>query len=256
MANKVWVFDLDGTGMNTLDLYRKPLENACSLMIEVLGNKAPSEHEIRLRHNKLDREMIYEINPKNGKPFFYAKNRFPTSLVRIYKILCKEAGVKVDRKIASKIFQIGLEVFNKRRYLRKIKPSFLPLCKFLNKRGDIIIILTKGDKEVQGDKIDALKKAGILKYCKGFIIAEDAKDKCFEEIRKKYGEDKLYYSVGDTYLDDMVPALKLGYFGIYIPSLFNWKEMGRLSEINRRRNKKRSNRYRDLSEIRRKYEYL
>ena len=262
MANKVFVVDVDGTVMNTLDFYRKAIEEACSLIIEVLGSKAPSEHEIKIKHNKIQQEMVYEINPKIGLPFFYSKDKFPTSLVRIYRILCKEAGMETNKRIEEQLFSIGFKVFNKKRYLRKIKPSLLPLCKFLIKRGDIIIFLTKGDEEVQGDKKEALRKAGILKYCDsryfpdGFIIAKDAKEKHFREIRKKYGIGKIYYAVGDTYFDDIAPALLEGYFGIYIPSPFNWKEVGKLSEINHKRDKKRSNRYRDLSEIRRKYEYL
>ena len=253
MANKVWVVDVDGTVMNTLDFYRKAIEEACSLIIEVLGSKAPSEHEIRIRHNKIQQEMVYETNPNTGSPYFYSKDKFPTSLVRIYGILCKEAGMETDERVEEQLFGIGFKVFDKKRYLRKIKPSLLPVCKFLNKRGDIIIFLTKGDEEVQGDKKEALKKAGILKYCKEFIIAEDTKDDDFRKIRKRYGGDKLYYSVGDTYFDDIAPALRYGYFGIYIPSPFNWKEIGKLREINRKRDKKRSNRYRDLSEVRRNH---
>ena len=256
MAKRVWVFDLDGTIMNSLDLYRKPLERACSLIIETLGSKAPSEHKIRIRHNKIDRAMTHEINPKTRKPYLYTKARFPTSLVRIYKILCKEAGIRINPKISDRIFNIGFDVFNKKRYARKIKVSFLPLCKFLNKRGDIIVILTKGNKEVQSDKRDALKKAGVMKYCKEFLIAEDAKERFFKAICTKYGGNLLYYTVGDTYADDIAPALKHGFFGIYIPSPFNWKEIGKLRDINRKRDKKRSNKYIDLSEIRRKYTYL
>lgn len=256
MAKKVWVFDLDGTLMNTLDLYRKPIDKACSLIIETLGSKAPSEHEIKVRHNKIDQAMTHELNSKTGKPYLYTKARFPTSLVRIYKILCQEAGMRVSQEVMGQLSKIGSEVFNKKRYARKIKPYALPLFKFLDKRGDIIVILTKGDREVQHDKMDTLKKLGVLKHCREFVIAPDAKDDFFSLIRKKYGNDMLYYSVGDTYFDDIVPALKFGYFGVYIPSVFNWKEIGRLREINEKRDKKRSNKYKALTDIRRKYEYL
>ena len=39
MADKVWVFDLDGTLMDTIDLYRKPSEKAYALLMEILGEK-------------------------------------------------------------------------------------------------------------------------------------------------------------------------------------------------------------------------
>lgn len=262
MANRVWVFDLDGTLMNTLDLYRKPKDRACSLIIETLGSKSPSEHGIKVLHSKIDMAMTHETNPKTGKPYFYTKDRFPTSLARVYKILCQKARVVADQKIMEKLFKIGREVFNKKRYARKIEPYILPLFKFLKKRGDVILILTKGDKEVQGDKRESLRRAGILKYCDsryfsdGFIIVEDNKENAFGKIREKYGADKIYYTVGDTYFDDIAIALQFGFFGIYIPSAFNWKEVGKLRQINRKRDKKRSNKYTDISEIRRKYTYL
>lgn len=255
MANKVWVFDLDGTLMDTLDLYRKPLERGHALIMEVLGEKSPPLSEIKLRHGILDKELIYRINPLTKKPYLYTKKRFPTSFVEIYKVLCREANLDAEYEIERKLYQIGLETFRKERYRRKIKPQVLPLVKFLLSQGDMLIILTKGDKGVQGDKRRVFKEVGLLRYFKEFIIVDDKKDCALREIRQKYPASH-YYSVGDTYSWDILPAIKLGYFGIYIPSLANWMEIGKLKRIERRRSKVKSNRFESLIEIKEKYRSL
>lgn len=255
MANRVWVFDLDGTLMDTLDLYRKPLEKAFALIMEVLGDNSPTLSEIKLRHNILDRALIYKVNPLTGRLYYYTKQRFPTSLVEIYKLLCREAGIESDCAVERRLYKIGLEAFKRERYRRKIKPQVLPLVRFLTGQGDTLLILTKGDKGVQGDKKRTLKEAGLLKYFRDFLIAEDKKDSFFRSVTRQYPSES-YYSVGDTYYDDIVPAIKHGYFGIYIPSPANWKEIGKLKKIERRRSKTRSRRYEGLMEIREKYGYL
>ena len=131
----------------------------------------------------------------------------------------------------------------------------LPLVKFLLNQGDTLIILTKGDKGVQGDKRRVFKEVGLLRYFKEFIIVDDKKDRAFKDIRQSYSASH-YYSVGDTYGWDILPAIKLGYFGIYIPSLANWMEIGKLKRIERRRSKVKSNRFESLIEIKEKYRYL
>lgn len=259
MADKVWVFDLDGTLMDTLDLYRKPCEKAYALIMEILGEKSPPLSEIKRRQRELDKDLIYSINPLTKKPYLYIKRRFPTSFVEIFKILCQEAGLELsaadERRYYNQLFKIGMETFKKERYKRKIKPQVLPLVKFLRNQGDTLVILTKGDKGVQGDKRRVFKEVGLLAYFKEFIIVDDKKDRAFKDIRQRYPAID-YYSVGDTYSWDILPAIKLGYFGIYIPSLANWMEMGKLKRIECRRSKVKSKRYESLIEIKEKYEYL
>ena len=259
MANRVWVFDLDGTLMDTLDLYRKPLERAHALIVEILGEKSPPLSEIKSRHSALDKELIYRINPLTKKPYLYTKCRFPTSFVEIFKILSKEAELELsavdERRYYNQLYKIGMETFKKERYKRKIKSQVLPLVKFLSSQEDTLIILTKGDKGVQGDKRRVFKEVGLLRYFKEFIIVDDKKDRAFKDIRQRYPATE-YYSVGDTYSWDILPAIKFGYFGIYTPSPANWMEMGKLKRIERRRSKINSNRYESLIEIKEKYRFL
>lgn len=254
MASKVWVFDLDGTLMNS-DFYQKPTEEACTEIMRALGDKSPSFAEIKRKHGELDKRMVYLRNPDTGKLYLYTKQRFPTSLVKIYEIFCKETGIDMSVPVTRRLYAIGLKAFKEERYIRKIKPQSFSIAKFLKEQGDILVILTKGDKRVQGDKKRALKKAGLLKYFDDFIIAPDSKYAYFKLIKSRY-EGSSYYSVGDTYKDDIMPGIKAGYFGIYIPYLLNWKEVGKFKRIEQGRSKKNSNHYDNLMEIVEKYRYL
>ena len=255
MANRVWVFDLDGTLMDTLDLYRKPAEEAYTLIMRKLGDHSPSFNEIKDRHSLLDKEMVYQKDPDTGKPYLYTKNRFPTSLVKIYEILCKEAGFEPSFSVMRKIYRIGLKAFNRARYRRKIKSQASLIVQFLKKQGDILLILTKGDKKIQGDKRRALKEAGLLKFFKAFIVVPDDKEPALRSIREEYPDDDLY-CVGDTYGADIMPGIKWGFFGVYIPSNANWMEVGRLKKIERNRSKKKSRRFANLMEIAENYASL
>ena len=209
MADKVWVFDLDGTLMDSIDLYRKPSEKAYALLLEVFGDDSPTLSEIKTRHRILDKKLIYQINPLTKKPYLYTKQRFPTSFVEVYKVLCRELNKDFNFGIAKKLYRIGLETFKKERYKRKIKSEALPLVKFLHNQGDVLVILTKGDKTVQGDKRRVLKQIGLLRYFKEFIIVDDNKENAFRDIQRRY-KAKRYFSIGDTYGWDILPAIKLG----------------------------------------------
>ena len=247
MADKVWVFDLDGTMMKT-DFYVKPTEEACVEIKRALGDRSPTLAEIKRRHAVLDKQMIYMKNPDTGRLYYYTKPRFPTSLCKTYEILCKEAGIELNVQVIRRLYGIGLQAFRQDRYIRKIKPEAFLVAKFLKERGDTLLIVTKGDKKIQGDKIKALKKAGLLKYFEFVFIPIDSKYSDFKLIKSRF-KGVGYYSIGDTYADDIIPAIKAGYRGIWIPYEFNWKEMGKVKQINRRRSKRKSKRFGNLMEI-------
>ena len=254
MAGKVFVWDLDGTAMNS-DFYVKPTEEACVEIMRVLGDKSPTLAEIKRRHAELDKQMIYMKNQDTGRLYYYTKARFPTSLCKIYEILCRETKSELNVQVIRNIYKIGLKAFRQDRYIRKIKPQAFLLAKFLKDKGDTLVIVTKGDKSIQGDKIRALKKAGLLRYFDAFFIPIDSKYGEFKLIKSRY-KGTAYYSIGDTYADDIVPAIKAGYSGIWIPYEHNWKEIGKVKQIDRKRSKRKSRRFANLIEIKENYHRL
>lgn len=251
MANRLLVVDLDGTLMNS-DFYRKPTHEACVLIMRKLGECSPTLNEIKRRHNELDRAMIYQKDPDTGRLYYYTKKRFPMSLVRIYEVLCEDSGVEPSLKTRNQLFRLGQMAFDQTRYIRKIKPESFPFAKFHKEQDDILIILTKGDSRVQNDKKLALKKAGLLKYFAAFIVVTDSKYRYFKLIKSRHPGMKCY-SVGDTYADDIRPAIKAGFTGIWIPSEGNWKEIGKINRIDRSRSKRRSKRFSHLMEVVERY---
>src|SRR3989344_4574606 len=150
MANNVWVFDLDGILIEVNDLYGRAIEIAFTLIKKDLKDKSPTFKEIKRRQRKLDKRMIYTINPKTKKFFLFTKSRFPTSLKLIYEIFCKEAGLEPNPKTAEAIYRTGFIAFEKKKYLKRISRFALPLFEFLRSQGDKIFIVTKGDQKVQG----------------------------------------------------------------------------------------------------------
>lgn len=254
MANRLLVVDLDGTLMNS-DFYRKPTHEACVLIMRKLGAHSPTLNEIKRRHNELDKAMIYQKDPDTGCLYYYTKKRFPMSLVKIYEALCEEACVEPSLKIRNQLFSLGKMAFDQSRYVRKIKPEAFPFAKFYKEQGDILVILTKGDVQVQGDKRRALKKSGLLKYFDAFIVVTDSKYRYFKIIKSRY-PGRRCYSIGDTYADDIGPSIKAGYIGFWIPSDGNWKEDGRLKRIDRARSKRHSKRFSHLMETVEKYNSL
>ncbi|MHB9019663.1 MAG: HAD family hydrolase [Minisyncoccota bacterium] len=247
VAKRLWVFDLDGPLMNTGELYEVALVSSTDLIYEVCNGRF-SKEEIRFAQNEIDKKMLREIDPKNGQPFLYRKSRFPLSLIRTYKYFCQKLGKEFKRNLAHQLNKIGKKVFDEHCYEKTIRPQVLPLFKFLKEEGDKVFILTKGAEEVQLGKKKALQNLGIMDHCDGFIVVPDTKDEAIKRIR----EDNFalrYYCVGDTYLEDVLPGMNVGYFGIYIPYEFNWKERDRFEEIESCRDKERSVRYLHVGQI-------
>ena len=108
-------------------------------------------------------------------------------------------------------------------------PDALQTLNFLQSKEDLILLLTKGDKRVQGLKLSALD-AG-----KRFIrvrVVEDKNPDVFRETARGF-EDYRLFSVGDSYNGDISPAIEVGYRGVWIPRE-TWDTVGKIREIRAR----------------------
>jgi haloacid dehalogenase-like hydrolase len=237
-VERLWVFDLDGPLMDTGILY----DNAIHILVKIVsiffGGRI-SVDEIKKRQSEVDKRMIKEINLRTGRVFGLSKIRFTLSLMRTYKTFCVECGARSLSSIMSKLKIAGEDVCDKNEYEKIIRSEVLPLFKFLKNKGDKIFILTKGDIEVQMDKKETLCKLGIMDFCDGFIVVPDDKSRAIEKIKQENPALRCY-CVGDTYEADVEPGIKVGYFGIHIPYIFNWMERGRATEVEAMRDKDRS----------------
>jgi len=237
-AKRVIVFDLDGVLMDTGVLFNDALTKFSDQLHDLFDGKF-SKEEILLAQHRIDMGMLYEIDPETGRPYYYRKSRFPLSFVRTYKYFCEAGGVRKSKDTASRLKLIGREVYSKARYKNLVFPEVLPLFQLLRKNDFLVFILTKGDKKIQGAKDHVLKEIGMSGLYKEFVIVPDDKSEAIRRIKEKYPADG-HYCVGDTYKEDVLVGMNVGYFGFYKPYSLNWKEIGKFDLIEAERDKKNS----------------
>lgn len=223
----VWVFDLDDTLMSNVHDYAHPILDACGLIIDTLGDTAPHVSAIVALEQEIDQRRVKEIDPITGRPYGYSMNRFPGSLAEVYREICKRTGKTPIQNVETELMHIGHKAFDPARYGRNLYPDTMATLIALQRKGDRILLLTKGDKRVQSKKLSVLD-AG--KKFTRVVVVENKTPGVFREMVKGF-EDCRLFSVGNDYEKDIVPALEVGYhLGVWIP-VETWEVIGRLDEI-------------------------
>lgn len=223
----VWVFDLDDTLMANVHDYAYPILDSCRLIIDALGDTAPDVSFVVALENEIDLRRRGEINPATGLSYGCSMERFPTSLVETYREICQRAGKSPVRSVESDLLYIGLRAFDPARYKRNLYPDAISTLNFLQDRGDLILLLTKGDKKVQGKKLSVLDAGSRFFKVK---IVDSKTPQIFQEMINGLENVKLF-SVGSDYDKDIVPALETGYHrGVWIP-VETWEIIGQLEKI-------------------------
>lgn len=109
-----------------------------------------------------------------------------------------------------------------------MKPGVVETLCFLEGRGDILVVCTKGDPRVQNAKLRALYWVWGSRFSAEYIV-DDKQPDVFSRIRDLYGEPVLLpncIAVGNDYRKDVKPALEVDYRGIYIP-VETWETIGK-----------------------------
>ncbi|HEY4521810.1 MAG TPA: hypothetical protein VJH05_01570 [Candidatus Paceibacterota bacterium] len=254
MTEKLFVFDLDDTLIDNVHDYAQPILDATSLIVEELRSKAPHVTRIINLEQEIDSRRVKEINPQTGKPFLFSMDRFPGSLVEVYRYICKQAKINPKAQTEERLFAIGLKAFDEQRYGSNIILGAKTIVDFLRNQGDVVVLLTKGDKSVQRKKIMALGSAHInfdnicVVETKNFKHFQQMTNFCFPPCQK-------WFSVGNSYESDIAPALEVGYKGILIP-VETWEVIGKMEEILAKVDREKCFVFGDLFEITEKYEML
>ncbi|MDE2001235.1 MAG: HAD family hydrolase [Patescibacteria group bacterium] len=258
LSRIVWVFDLDDTLMRTALLYERMIIRAYHFITRHhLRDHAPTLAQFKQKQKEIDSDLRRRINPVTKEPYYYAMERFPLSLVETYEYFCAQERLKPLFEVSKGVDDIGYGVYlTVREYMKYVKPEARTLLPFLRGRGDVLVLLTKGDPRVQMKKIKALKRLGLLKYFPDHFIVRDKNREIFRKIKRRFRGFGAYISVGNEYPSDIEPAIGAGYFGIYIPisSADPWHQ-GKMDKIEEARDKDHSTRYDSLGEIRRKDNY-
>jgi len=240
--------------MDTGFLYLEKIEKACILIKNTLKSKPLTLGCIEQEQKNIDSSLRRKINKSTGKRWCYAMERFPISLIMTYHFFCKELKVKPIKSVEKELYKLGMEVYlTVEEYRKHMKPEFKKLVKFLHSQNDCLILLTKGDKRIQNRKIKAMEKEGILKYFCSWYVVDDKNIAIFHRLARTHS-GRNPYSIGNEYRSDIEPAIKAGFFGIYIPYLV-W-DKGNLKNVEKKRDKKKSRRYWNLMDIRKNYKNL
>lgn len=228
-TRKLFVFDLDDTLIDNVHDYAEPLLDACKFIIKTLGRKAPHVSRLIALEQEIDSRRVHEINPKTGRPYLWSMERFPGSMVEVYRHICTQSGIAPRLDVESKLYNIGLCAFNQTMYIENINPHAPAVLNFLKNQGDQCVLLTKGDETVQKRKINALDISG---YCLPSYIVDNKTPEIFRAIDANWRPDGFHelWTVGNSYSSDIKPAIEAGYKGIYIP-VETWETIGKMDKI-------------------------
>lgn len=217
---KVFLFDLDDTLMWNEYTYSLATIEFLEFLIRIFNHRLPFVGHIARRVEEISYELINEINPRTGKPYKFSMNRFPETLIRCYKELCENGWGEFNSQHAEHIEKIGLKAFDEELYRKNgfVRDALYPVIYKLKERGDVLILLTKGDPEVQERKIRALKLRDWMYEVK---IVEEKTPELFLEYKDRFKNAKVF-SIGNSFSSDIKPALEAGISAIFIPC-FTWK---------------------------------
>lgn len=217
---RVFIWDLDDTLMWTTWAYSCAFSKFFEYMAELFDYRLLELRTLGTVSERIDADLVNTVNPKTGKPYGYSMERFPTSLVHTYRWLCEQGYGKYHEMVARRVRMIGMEAFDPLNYKKQgIVKGGMETLTYIKQKGDIQILLTKGEHLVQDYKIVALD---LERWFGEDVEIVDKKTKeTFFKYREKF-PDNVIYSIGNSYSSDILPALDAGLLEIFIP-YYTWK---------------------------------
>lgn len=214
---KFFIFDLDDTLMWNEFTYSLATIEFMQYILEIFEHRAPFVGDIAQMIAETSHRLIKEINPTTGLSYGFSMNRFPDTLVRGYKTLCENGWGEYQDCHADHIRDIGMRAFDEAIYRKQgMVPGALEVLIFLRNQGDRLVLLTKGDSQVQKRKIRAL---GLKHWFEKIQIVESKTSETFKQLTQ---DQPFSYSVGNSFSSDIRPALDAGCCAIFIPC-FTWR---------------------------------
>jgi putative hydrolase of the HAD superfamily len=141
----------------------------------------------------------------------FSRERFPSSMVRTYEHLCRAEGRTPRPELQERLFSIGYSVFQKTPHLY---PDALEVLYSL-RQTYTLVLATKGDREVQSDRIKALR---LGPYFDRIYILERKTEEEYLLIVQELGiAPSQIYVIGNSVRSDINPAIRAGLRAILIP---------------------------------------
>lgn len=222
MANRIWIFDLDGTLIQAGRSYGRTILEFVQLMLDVFGWRSPHWFETASLVNSLDYKQF--------ETWGASRDRLPSTLVEVYRQLCSKVGVPYDEDLALRIWRLGESASSLEFYRQDhLIPGVEETLNFLQSKGDLLFVLTKGDLVTQRRKWWGYKLGRWFPTPFEFIVVrwEPAlgypgdKKEVMIDLRRLY-PDRRIYMAGDSIKADIIPAVEVGLTAIHIPPYWRW----------------------------------
>jgi putative hydrolase of the HAD superfamily len=215
--------DLDDTLIPNAYSYFQPQLNMAGIIIMDLGYQSPNPETIIRRATKLQVAEIARVG-------FIAKHNFPLSYVDVYKQLCEEVGRVPNTNVESAIFMAGIKYFLQNYLVYPGVLDTLYKLKTQTKYPLQMIIVTRGDNDVQQYKIDNTELGQYFEHIE--IVAAKNKQTYLDIITKYNLQPENTIMVGDSLRNDIIPALEAGLYGVQVSAedATDWeKSLGAIS---------------------------
>ncbi len=165
-------------------------------------------------HIKDPEEVIFQIEKENVKFYGYGIKGFILSLL---ETSARFSNSQTNLLTIAKIIKIGKDMLSHPiQLLPKVKDTLQHLSDHYT-----LIMITKGDLLDQQRKV---KKSGLLKYFSSIEIVSEKDEQTYLEILHKNNVfPKDFLMVGNSLKSDILPVIKIGGAGIYIPHEHTWE---------------------------------
>jgi putative hydrolase of the HAD superfamily len=167
----------------------------------------------RLGFDPIEAEERFErIDVHNVRLFGFSKGRFPRSMSDTYRLLSGDYNKSVDKNIKKQVEAIGYSAFGKKP---RVFPGVTEVLRTLRAVQLKIILATKGDQEVQEEKISF---SNLRSYFDRIYIFPEKRERDLIKIVNECNLDvQVSWSIGNSIKSDINPALKIGMRAIWIP---------------------------------------
>lgn len=160
-------------------------------------------------------QMLYHTETGNIQLYGYGAKSFILSMV---ETALNVSGKQVSPATIHKIIELGKELINKPV---KLIDGVHRVLNALYRERFRLIVATKGDLLDQERK---LKKSGLEGYFHHIEIMSDKQESDYQKLLDHLEvEPESFMMVGNSMKSDILPVLRLGCHGVYIPFHPTWK---------------------------------
>ena len=197
---RLWVVDGDDTLWYVEPLY----DDARTAAGKIVANAGLNPSDWELLERKLDVANVarFGVDPE----------RFPTSCVEAYQGLAELSGKEILTKISDKIRIVATSVFTQPA---PVHPSAASLLTFLRAHGTVVL-LTRGDDGVQHRRVSQAHLEGA--FDKIYVVPSKDETTFQTVIEQTGSRPSCAWSIGNSLVSDINPALRIGMNAIWVDS--------------------------------------